>query len=29
VNGALWMVDGGFTTGGEERIIPIKRKRKM
>jgi NAD(P)-dependent dehydrogenase (short-subunit alcohol dehydrogenase family) len=29
VNGTLWMVDGGFTTGGEERIIPIRSKKKM
>ena len=28
VNGALWMVDGGFTTGGEQSIIPIRAKKK-
>lgn len=28
VNGALWMVDGGFTTGGEQSIIPIREKKK-
>jgi gluconate 5-dehydrogenase len=28
VNGTLWMVDGGFTTGGEQNIIPIRGKKK-
>jgi len=29
VNGAFFMVDGGFTTGGEQSIIPIKSRKSL